>query len=474
MDLVNNRHYHDDNRPKDDYGRFERIEWLDQPDWFRREAPTRGWIPLAKDNDTRRGAWSAQTKVLMELEGPTEDGKWRLAEEERELVKTDLTYFRNLMEDLVGGSPLMDDKTVLPDLFDSGVVDEEYDLQFDVHCMVMDARRAVGDIRGFLSWWTTAMGSQWMRGLTGNLIDEVSDLRLHSYDKRGFLVSPHRDWSNLNFPLLIRHRVPLYFSLGELETSNYRFARLERSLMSRWLSLDDRNEIAAIWEDELPTALELSSTEPMLRFDRYLQLKIDPRSRYSGPLPRTSDMSGRVEYFIIDFQGWKRRLLGKDEDADQLHEFYHHIVVESRSEQVTRVIFHRFHRKAAKEELTFHNELALDSREPADLSLTRERYKARCAPAPGQQYDPETGVERRRAHDKDEPMDIILRYERETLLVPPPPSLGSRYIDGGSIALDNNYDATSIGREVGPRLTSPYSDHSSERREYDSSAPMAL
>ncbi|KAJ7252434.1 hypothetical protein B0H12DRAFT_1018054 [Mycena haematopus] len=416
LSLVDNRHYHDEDRPKDDFGRFERIEWMDQPDWFRHETPTRGWIPLAKEDDTRRGAWAAQTKVLMALGGPDENGRWRLAEQDRELVKSDLEYFRNLMDEVLGSSSLLDEDTIIPELFEVERVDEEFDLQHDVHCMVADARRAVGEIKGFLSWWMAAMGNQWMRGLTGRLIDEVIDLSLPSYDKRGYILSLHRDWRSLNFPLLVKHQIPLYFCLGDLELRDRRFARLEKGLMGRWLAQDERNSISDLWADDLPESLDLSTTDPILRFDRYLQLKIDPRSRYSGPLPKDSEMGGRIEYYVIDFQGWRRRLLSREEDAGFLHEFYHHIVVESRSERVTRVIFHRFHRKPPLEELTSTDQIVLDARDPVDLSLIRERFKARCAPLPGQMFDAETGIERRRAHDKDEPMDIIMRYERETLL----------------------------------------------------------
>jgi hypothetical protein len=84
-------------------------------------------------------------------------------------------------------------------------------------------------------------------------------------------------------------------------------------------------------------------------------------------------------------------------------------------------------------------------------------------------------VERRGPITKDDPFEVVANYEHQMLLDPPPGPLGGRLMSSNrtSRSEEARYDATAYGREVGSRVTSPNSDHSSERREYDSSEPMA-
>ncbi|KAJ6465591.1 hypothetical protein C8R47DRAFT_1224289 [Mycena vitilis] len=162
--LIDDHHYQDSDCPTDEFGRFTRLEWADQPDWFHPETHARGWIPLAKENDQRRGAWAMQTKMLFLLGGPSHLGQWRLAEPAKTMVLKDLAYWRNLLEE-VGASELYDRDIHVPPFFDSDRVGLEYASEKDVHCMVMDARRAILDIWGHLSWWIASVPN-WMEGLT--------------------------------------------------------------------------------------------------------------------------------------------------------------------------------------------------------------------------------------------------------------------------------------------------------------------
>ncbi|KAJ7822558.1 hypothetical protein B0H14DRAFT_3470690 [Mycena olivaceomarginata] len=375
-------------------GRFRVIEWADQPDWYHSETHFRGWIPLEKQGDQRRGAWARRTKELALLENAGE-GLWRIGGELRETMKEDVAHFRALVEG-VGESDRMDSET--PEAF----------------CVVMEARRAALEHLGFLNWWTQAM-ADWFLGVHADVCRGINSLDLRGYEKRGFLVT------------------------GLFEMRDPRFHRLSPGVVQSWLREDKKNDLEDLWVDDLPIGLGI--TDPAGRYDRHLQLKIAPYSRPRRPFPTASDISGPM---------WKRRRLEDDEVPDQLHEFYHHLVVESQSKQVTRIIFHRFHPKPRKEELTSTGIMTVDECVPADLSEIRERFKGRCAPVYGQSE------------------------EQRQLLEPPPSVLGSRYFGSQSSYVDDlDYDATTYGRELGVRLTSPRSDQSSERREYDSTEPMA-
>jgi hypothetical protein len=114
--LIDDLHYQDDDSPKDEFRRFRKIEWADEADWFRPEYHWRGWIPLAKENDYREGAWAMQTKTLLLLAGLTHRGQWRLGTPARTMVRTSVTFWRTLLEE-VGASRLYDEECHTPPLF---------------------------------------------------------------------------------------------------------------------------------------------------------------------------------------------------------------------------------------------------------------------------------------------------------------------------------------------------------------------
>ncbi|KAJ7789358.1 hypothetical protein B0H13DRAFT_1936443 [Mycena leptocephala] len=103
-----------------------------------------GWIPLAKENDRKEGAWAMDPDLLLPLAGPTHQGLWHLSEGSRAMVRTSLTFWRSLLED-VCGSALFDEDTHIPPLFDVERLELEYGAEMDVHWMVMDAKRAILD-----------------------------------------------------------------------------------------------------------------------------------------------------------------------------------------------------------------------------------------------------------------------------------------------------------------------------------------
>ncbi|KAF8174357.1 hypothetical protein K438DRAFT_1682860, partial [Mycena galopus ATCC 62051] len=434
----------EDDSPVDEFGRYRSIEWTDEPDWYRPDSHTRGWIPLAKEGDLRRGAWARATRSRFHLLGPSDSGKWMLADQERLMVRNDLSHLRHLVEE-VGESELLDSETAIPPLFEIDRVDLEFDRQDDVQHLGMDARRAALDMMGFLNWWTTAI-PRWMAGLPVEVVNSVEALELSRYEKRGYLISVNRDWKTCNFSLLVKRGVPFFYVWGIFEMQDKRFHRLTPGVMSSWLAQNPRNTLADLWEDDSPE--DLSANDPARHYDRFLELKIDPYSRPRNPLPVTTEISGDVQYDIIDFQHWFRRCVDEEDNVQALHSQYHHIVVESASERTTRVIFHRFHTKPRKEELNDRDEIMTEEHSTLDLSALRERFKDACAPRDGQLYDLETGIERLSGIKPDTPHDVVARMKREQLLLEPPGSLGSRAVCSDAYSMNHELNASGFRRGV--------------------------
>ncbi|KAJ7070297.1 hypothetical protein B0H15DRAFT_957753 [Mycena belliarum] len=467
LELKDESNYHGDHTTTDQWGRFETIEWADQPDWYDPETHYRGWIPLARENDVRRGAWARATRTNLSFTRLA-DGTYKLDEDASTLVTNDLIYFRELLEEVCAG-PLYDQLSHAPPLFDIDRIELTYASELELHRMAMDAKRSVLEICGHLTWWTAAV-SDWMNGLDHGVVERVWNLELRSYKARGLLITVNQDWKEINFPLLVKHGVPIFYVWGLFEERDPRFKRLDPRILANYLQEVRTRDVRGLWGDEV--AVVRCELEVAARYDRFLQLKLDPFSRPRNPVPTGSPISGDVLYYVIDFQHWARRLLSEDEDASVMGKLYHHIVVEGVSEKVTRVIFQRFHCKPRDEVLNSDSSIMEEDLPEPDLAAIRERFKGRCAPRKGQTFDPETGVERTRPLGEEKTIDEISRFEADRLLVNMPPCLG-----GPMVMMPRDdpeaHDATALGRTLGDRLTSPYSDRSSERREYDSPGPRA-
>ncbi|KAK7007321.1 hypothetical protein R3P38DRAFT_3212303 [Favolaschia claudopus] len=475
MDYSERTHYQDQYSAMDQFGRYLTIEWADQPDWYDLRVHSRGWIPLAKENDRNRGSWARSTKTHLNVEGPDIDGRWTLAEADRREVEADLRFFRMLMEK-VGESPLMDLETHIevPPLFDYDKLSSLQNSQSEVHEIVMEARRSALEHMGWLAWWTASV-PRWNEGLTIEVTRSVMELELSTYKKTGYLFKLGRVYESVNFGLLVKNEVPFYYPWSSLEMMNKRLARLDPRLIEEWYRSNESNEMKELWVEDIP--LPFAPFDHATHYDEFLQLKIDPYCRPRKPLP-VSDGDGELAFAMIDRQGWRRRGLAFDESPEELHKLYHHVVVQSKSKRKTTVIFQRFHPKPRKEILTADMDVEMEDFPRLNEQVVRERFKCLCAPSYGQKFDNETGVERSETFDEFTPMETISKFEEDRKREMPALALGSHLIYATESPLlnadSNEYDATAYGRTVGPRVTSPHSDHSSERREYDSTEPMAF
>ncbi|KAF8146728.1 hypothetical protein K438DRAFT_1627228 [Mycena galopus ATCC 62051] len=401
LDYVDhtNTAYHHDGAECDEFGRYVAQEWSDQPDWYRGEFHYRGWIPLLEtgDQEEQPSRWARETRVLLDVversseEFPEVEGNvrpvYQLEEGARVMVTKELSKYRRMQDEIVV-SPEFDLYTYVPPLFDIERVDLTYDTELMVHRLVADAKRSILEIAGFLNWWTSSVPG-WSVHLDHEILMQIYELNLGQLDKTGYLISLKRDWTQLNFPLLIKNYVPIFYLFDDVDLKDPRFTRLNPNIIRVYLQEMERRGLTELWEDEIPLIEgELSTAN---RYDKYLQLKIDPYARGNPSVPTMSDVSGEIEYFVIDGQHWQRRPLGKSDDWVLLAKLYHHVVTESRNREKTNVIFQRFHRRVPAETLNRFGEFERENIPEPDISAIRERFKGGYAPSPGQVFDHETG-----------------------------------------------------------------------------------
>ncbi|KAJ7841667.1 hypothetical protein B0H13DRAFT_1910132 [Mycena leptocephala] len=450
----------------DQYGLRTGIDWARDVDWHRKEHHARAFLPLFAPNVASAPWYQALwTKIPSER---THDGQYRFLEADVLVLLRDLRSFHNLLNAVVE-HPKYDLYIDSPAEFDSGTLTETWDSDALLQKVAAEAKRAALDIWAHLAWWTASV-SDWRNGLSAEVIQKLTELDFAATAKRGVLVCPVQDWPELNFPLLCCNNVPVYYVWGTLEQHDKRFTCLDSELWKGY------HQECQLYKVESMTGEEVAhlsrSFEVCARYTPYLDVVNDPVSKPVAAVPEGTSTSGLIRYEVKDFETWGRRRLSEDENWRVLDKFYHHVVVEEAHSRCTIVVFHRFHPKPKEEVMDQEgNFMEEDTPEPERCEV-RERFKARCAPQMGQKFDPITGVECQKPFEGEGP-EVVERFERDLMLVAPPDRLGGQEIRGRRSRFHPDADSTKIGRSVGPRYTSPNSDHSSERREEDSSEPMA-
>ncbi|KAJ6472382.1 hypothetical protein C8R47DRAFT_1221888 [Mycena vitilis] len=449
----------------DDVGRYLALEPATQPDWRRPEEHYRGWMPLAPEEGMPTEWWqSLETATPVQQSSA---GLWQIQEDHLQKMVGDLVSFRDGVEALCE-HPKYDTYIACPDLFDIDCLHKSYETMREVQITAAHGKRSMLEMFGHMGSWIATV-ADWAEGLPEPIVAKILSWNLLSRPKRGFLISMSRDWQDIDLGHLIQNKVPLYYVWGLFEAYDTRFRRLDPTVMGMYRDACERAGVLSLWGDEV-AGMERSFKE-CARFDVFLQWRRDPTSTKNLSAPVLGQDLGPISYQVRDFDTWGRRSLAEDEKWQDLDKLYHHVVVESRFEGATVVVFQRFHRKprplALLDGVDFMEEDVVET----DLSEIRERFKGRCAPKVGQIFDPETGVER--AKPVEESADVDDFYER-AMMLPPFNGLGGRELRGTGPGGEIAPDMTRWGRALGPRTTGPSSDHSSERREGDSSRPMAF
>ncbi|KAJ7123905.1 hypothetical protein C8R46DRAFT_1050301 [Mycena filopes] len=426
----------------DDLGRLRDIEPATTADWYHSTEPYRGYIPTSPEAG-QVAEWFQALGSATPHER-TEAGRWRIPA--GPIMENDLIAFRDAVE-AIAEHPKYDINIWSPAAFNSSDLQGEFSTLLDLQIAGTQAKRGILDMWGHLAWWISSI-PDWNEDLPVEVVEHILGWNLLSRPKRGFLVSLTQDWTEMNFGLLIRLGVPLYYVWGTPEESDPRFLRLSPRLLEGYRNACQSADLRAMWGEEI-AHLRLEFQE-CAKYDAFLQLRQDPRAREKGAAPVWTEETGRITYKVKDFDTWKRRPLEADEDWRQMDKLYHHALVEYDKTQTTTVIFLRFHRRPGRVTLTAEDDFMDEEIVENDPNEFRERFKARCAPRPGQIFDPETGVERTRPVNFSDEIESA-KFQEQKRIVPP---------------------TNGVGRSIGPRSTGPSSDHSSERRRYDAARPM--
>lgn len=146
---------------------------------------------------------------------------------EVDLANLDL-YIKTIRE-----SKLFGKVSPLPTAFPTCDLMMQYESRSAVEELMKHARRSMLDKIGFLNWWLACAPNTHIV-LGDEACEEYSRLAFSQYAKRGVLVNLSRDWQQLNFPVLVRHDVPVFYPWTATESGDERFGRLDPSVLSAY------------------------------------------------------------------------------------------------------------------------------------------------------------------------------------------------------------------------------------------------
>ncbi|KAJ7133845.1 hypothetical protein C8R46DRAFT_1235441 [Mycena filopes] len=449
LDLKDDVAYLTDTDNVDDFGRSTILEFATTADWYQHSDPARGFIPLAPE-EGHTAEWFQSMDVATPHER-TASGRWRIPNEHCGVMENTIQSFRDAL-DAVAEHSKYDIFIYSPSTIEVEELSHEFASYRELQVLGAQAKRSILDL-----WAHLACGA-------------YSQLEPLESPKRGFLVDVERDWREFNFGHLIQLGVPIYYVWGVFEEADPRFLRLAPKLLNGYEAACREADVRSLWWDEIPALASLFAICD--DYDEFLQKRLNPRSRKIAEAPAWTETSGRISYGVKDFVSWKRRAVGDDEDWCSLDKLFHHVIAEGATREITTVIFLRFQRKPLGLELNTEGDFMDEDVAEVSPNQFCERFRGRCAPRLGQTFDAETGVERTRPVSLRNEL-AASEFQRDRFLAPPPETLGHAALYGLARDGSTHADTTKLGRSIGPRSIGSTSDHSSERREGDSSRPMA-
>jgi hypothetical protein len=228
-------------------------------------------VPL-KESDKDEFPWFRALNRRIETEPNGDDVKFTLSAHLQ--MKKDLVSFRDMVE-AIAEHPKYDIFTWVPPLFDCERIEAEFADDGLAQATAAEAKRAVLVILGFLSWWMASVSS-WKIHLPEPIVNKIVALELQAMPRRGFLLALNKVWKEANFPLWVRHRLPLFWVWGLFEERDPRFKRLNPSLMARYRDACQDRGVKSLWGDEISHLdREFKVCE---QYDRFLQIRSDPES----------------------------------------------------------------------------------------------------------------------------------------------------------------------------------------------------
>ena len=309
------------------------------PDWYRFKEQWAPWMPVAFLSQQR--PWYD----LMETAVPVKErsGGWCMAETQRRECSLDLTHVQACIRYIVDFDQHVSRRMTVPGIFPTDRLSKVYPTQKLVQINAAKAKRSVLHSIGWLSWWT-AIVVNWEEQLSDSVIHLVSSLLSTVKNKRGVICDLDRDWQSINIPLYLENNIPFFYLWDFEAQSDQRFDRLNPGLNLTYWAIRQGTQLNLIpdLEEADINKIALHAT----KLDHFFQDVFSYQIADETPILHTYSI------FIIDFEGWKRHPVERDDATlASLKKFYHYKVMEEEEDiRYKTVIFWRWRKRMPRDE----------------------------------------------------------------------------------------------------------------------------
>ena len=384
-----------------DSGQILPLDNARDPDWYRVDEQWAPWTPTSFLSQQR--PWYD----LLETAVPVEEriGGWSMAEMQRQEYSLDLTQVQACIRYVVEFDERVSRRMTVPGVFPTTRLAKVYPTQKLVQINAAKAKRSVLHSIGWLAWWTTVV-VDWEKELTDSVVNQISSLLSSVKSKRGVICDLDRDWQTINIPLYLQNNIPFFYLWDFEARSDQRFSRLNPGLNLTYWAVRQGTQLTLIPDLEEPDINKIARQAN--RLDHFFQEIFAYQSTDETPILHTYSV------FIINFEGWKRRPVERnDATLASLTKLYHYKVLEEEEDsRYKTVVFWRWRKKEPRDEyLKRQYKALLPGEEPP--TLIRESYRFDYAPKLGTTYDRETGLIASRRSLRSQNLSLLERLGRE-------------------------------------------------------------
>ena len=350
------------------------------PNWYRFEEQWAPWTLTSFIAQQRPWYDLLETAVPVE----ERDGGWSMAEIQRRDCSLDLTQVQVCICYVIDFDERISRCMTLPGVFPTERLAKVYPTQKLVQINAAKAKHSVLQSIGWLAWWTTIIVN-WEKDLADSVIHQISSILSTVKSKRGVICDLDRDWQTINVPLYLQNDIPFFYIWDFEARSDERFSRLNPGLNMTYWAVRQGTPLTLIPDLEETDINKIARQAATL--DHFFQEIFAYEGKDEAPILHT------YSAFIIDFEGWKRRPVKRDDATlASLAKFYHYKVFEEDGDsEYKTVVFWRWRKRLPRDEyLRQQYKASLPGEEPAHL--IREEYRFDYAPRAGTTYDQETGL----------------------------------------------------------------------------------
>lgn len=390
--------------PITESGRYMTMDWAAEPDWYRPGEHWRGWLPI-KDYE---GQLPCAEFLDLDEKAPSirsARGQWFVGANYSATLESRVGQLEDLVDSCIE-SDLGRSGFIRPPPFDKkGFEVNLFDSEQELQRAVMAVRRAIADRIGWLYWFDAFVPQPLLREkLPASVLRRLIFETRTEYRKRGYLLRPADSWSEINIPLWLSHKVPIWYSWGFEERLMPQLCRLNPKIVAG----DASEGRVALYDVEDDQDLE-STIETCRNTDDFFQPKV------GGTLNHQLSYEIDAVFFIIDFHMWGRRPLPTDIDSSAYSERFFFTTEEPDNPQDgPRVIFWRWKKKTSASGNSHH--IRIRPNGEFDEAFIREAFKDQYAPRKGRRFNEYDGKPMIADEDvnMDEATEVFLDHRRET------------------------------------------------------------